>query len=41
MLIQNGLADACPLGDVVHRGGVVALRHENVPGSPQQLQAAC
>ena len=39
VLVENGLADARALGDVVHRGGVVALRGEDVARRHQQLRA--
>jgi hypothetical protein len=30
VLVQHGLADAGPLGDLVHGGGVVSLRYEHL-----------
>src|SRR6266851_1412901 len=39
MLVQHGLADASPLGDLVHRRGVVPLRDEDLLGRPKQLPA--
>jgi len=40
VLIEHGLADACALGDVVHGGGVIALRDEDFAGGTQDLGAA-
>ena len=51
VLVQHWLGDPGPLGDVVHRGGVVALRDEDLlrrleqllaPGRPRQAhRPAC
>jgi len=35
VLVQHGLADPGPLGDLVHRRRVVALRDEDFPGRAQ------
>ncbi len=40
VLVQHRLGDAGPLGDVVHRRGVVALRDEDLLGRGEQLLAA-
>jgi len=40
MLIQHWLRDAGALGDVVHGGRVVALRHEDLLRGGEQLLAA-
>jgi len=39
VLVQHRLADAGPLGDVVHGGRVVALRDEDLLRGAQQLLA--
>ena len=41
VLVEHGLADAGPLGDVVHRRGVVPLSDENFLGGSQQLVPSC
>ena len=38
VLVEHRLGDPGALGDVVHRGGVVALRDEHLEGSRQQLR---
>jgi hypothetical protein len=40
VLVEHGFADARPLGDLVHGGGVVALRHEDLACGAEQLAAA-
>ena len=40
VLVEHGLGDAGPLGDVVHRGGVVAVGDEHLLGRGEQLLAA-
>ena len=40
MLVEDRLAHACPFGDVIHGGRVIALRHEDLPGGPQDLGPA-
>src|SRR4029077_13843179 len=40
VLVQHGLADAGPVGDVVHGRGVIALRNEHFLGSAEQLPSA-
>ena len=40
VLVEHGFRDAGPLGDVVHRGRVVALRDEHLAGGVEQLDAA-
>ena len=40
VLVEHRLGDAGALGDVVHRGGVVALRDEDLQRGLEQLGAA-
>jgi len=40
MLVENRFAHSCPLGDVVHRGGVIALSDEYLAGGLEYLRAA-
>ena len=40
VLVEHRLADAGALGDVVHRGGVVALGDEDLLGGAQELVAS-
>ena len=40
VLVEHRLGDPGPLGDVVHRGGVVALGDEHLEGGLEQLGAA-
>jgi hypothetical protein len=37
VLVEDGFADAGPLGDLVHGGGVVALRDEHLARRVQKL----
>ena len=39
VLVEHRLGDPGPLGDVVHRGGVVALRDEDLESGLEQLGA--
>ncbi|SHV74464.1 Uncharacterised protein [Mycobacteroides abscessus subsp. abscessus] len=39
MLVENGLAYTCPVGDLVHTGGVVAAIDEYLAGGTDQLAA--
>ena len=41
VLVQHRLGDACPLRDVVHRRGVIALRDKDFLRGGEQLLAAC
>ncbi|SQD99618.1 hypothetical protein FMEAI12_5500011 [Parafrankia sp. Ea1.12] len=40
VLVEHRLAHPGPLGDLVHRGRVVALGDEHLAGGPKQLEAA-
>ena len=40
VLVEHRLADPGPVGDLVHRGGVVALGDEHLLRGGQQLQPA-
>src|SRR3569833_1731734 len=41
VLVEHWFADAGALGDLVHRGGVVALGDEHLLGRAEQLTTAC
>jgi hypothetical protein len=40
VLVEHGLRHPSALGDVVHRGGVVALGDEDLEGRLEQLDAS-
>ncbi|GHJ31200.1 hypothetical protein TPA0910_56330 [Streptomyces hygroscopicus subsp. sporocinereus] len=40
VLVEHRLADSGALGDVVHRGRVVALGDEDLLGGPQELMTS-